>query len=1096
MKKLQVIIIVLFISLTICTLANFQVNAQSATIGTAGKMQSNWVFMAQNMEPRWLKHFEPSLTCTATINPTTANAGETKTYVIQIVNLQKAPPSYSGGTLKCANITIPSGFSSVTVTSAKHYDSNGNLKTTWNYGADASQIWVWEGSQGGDGATRGQYVNVTFSAKAPTSLGTYSWTTYVYKNAPSSSPFMWPTFCNSLGAVYGSQPTVTVSTAAGAATHLVVSSGIVQVAGTPFTVTVTAEDAYGNTAKGYTGTVHFSSSDSGSGVNLPSNYAFQAGDNGVKSFSVTLVTVGSQSVTATDTVTGSITGSQNSIIVNVGSLNHISVSPSAPSVTAGGQQTFVSTAYDQFNNLIGTVTSSTTWSIQSGAGGSWVQSTGTYTSQYSGSWTVTAVYSGKTATATLTVNAGTLASVSVSGPGSVTAGGTATFTATGYDALGNSLGVQTASWSIDAGAAGSWIGNVYTSHTAGSWTVTATVSGHTGTASLTVNAGSATHLVVSSGTSQVAGTPFTVTVTAEDAHGNTAAAYSGTVHFTSSDGQAVLPANSALSSGTGTFSLTLKTAGSQSITTTDTVTSSITGSESGIMVNHAAAASSVVVISPSGASVTAGATKTYSAEATDAYGNNWDATGSVTWSISSGAGGSWSSNVYTSATAGTWTVTADNGAGVTGTASLTVTHASAVSIAVSPATDSITAGNPETYSAEATDAYGNNWDATGSVTWSISSGAGGSWSSNVYTSATAGSWTVTGTYETTTATAQLTVNAVTYQITVTQSVHGTIVPGTTTVNYGATPSFTITPDAGYYIASITANGASVTVTSPSGQSYQFSAVSADGSLTATFAINTFTITVTQGANGVIAPGTTTVNYGATQSFTITPSTGYSIASLTVDGSPVAVASTYTFSNIQAPHTVSATFAITSTTPTASPPSPTPTGSPSPTPTVSPSSPRPTATPSSPTPTISPLSPTPTGSSPSPTPTVSPPSPTPLYLVLAAIIIAAAIIISVIAIKRSRRKPDNTLPNVLAANEKQEIASLKGKIGKIKNLEAEKKNLLLEIEELKKMADAKATALENEVGTLRDKVKSQKILMHRSEPRVDQRLKQNYKNKTF
>jgi uncharacterized protein (UPF0335 family) len=126
-------------------------------------------------------------------------------------------------------------------------------------------------------------------------------------------------------------------------------------------------------------------------------------------------------------------------------------------------------------------------------------------------------------------------------------------------------------------------------------------------------------------------------------------------------------------------------------------------------------------------------------------------------------------------------------------------------------------------------------------------------------------------------------------------------------------------------------------------------------------------------------------------------------------------------------------------------------------------------------------------------------------VLAAVIIAAAIIISVIAIKRSRRKPDNTLPNpenkykkinVLAANEKQEIASLKGTIEKIKNLETEKKNLLLEIEELKKMADAKATALESEVGTLWDKAKSQKILMHGSKPSVDQRLKKNYKNKTF
>ncbi len=60
-------------------------------------------------------------------------------------------------------------------------------------------------------------------------------------------------------------------------------------------------------------------------------------------------------------------------------------------------------------------------------------------------------------------------------------------------------------------------------------------------------------------------------------------------------------------------------------------------------------------------------------------------------------------------------------------------------------------------------------------------------------------------------------------------------------------------------------------------------------------------------------------------------------------------------------------------------------------------------------------------------------------------------------------------------------SLKNTIEKIKNLEAERKNLLLEIEGLKKMADAKAIALESEVGALRDDVKSLKVLINGSEP---------------
>ena len=117
----------------------------------------------------------------------------------------------------------------------------------------------------------------------------------------------------------------------------------------------------------------------------------------------------------------------------------------------------------------------------------------------------------------------------------------------------------------------------------------------------------------------------------------------------------------------------------------------------------------------------------------------------------------------------------------------------------------------------------------------------------------------------------------------------------------------------------------------------------------------YAITVTQTANGVIAPATTSVNYGGSQVFTITPSTGYSIASLTVDGSAVTVAASYTFTNVQAVHTITATYALI----------PTPTPTPTPVPTVAPTS-APTSTPkptAAPTPTVTP--------SPTPSPTTVP-----------------------------------------------------------------------------------------------------------------------------
>ena len=173
-------------------------------------------------------------------------------------------------------------------------------------------------------------------------------------------------------------------------------------------------------------------------------------------------------------------------------------------------------------------------------------------------------------------------------------------------------------------------------------------------------------------------------------------------------------------------------------------------------VNHSSAV--CVTVLPASATITAGGSQAFTATDKDAYGNTWVVTSSVTWSISAGADGSVSAGgVATATKVGTWTVKAVDSAGNVGTASLTVTHGSAVSIAVSPVSATIKAGSTETYKATATDAYGNSWDVTGSVTWSISCGAGGSWCGATYTSAKAGSWTVTARLDGVSGTASLTV---------------------------------------------------------------------------------------------------------------------------------------------------------------------------------------------------------------------------------------------------------------------------------------------------------------------------------------------------
>jgi hypothetical protein len=75
-------------------------------------------------------------------------------------------------------------------------------------------------------------------------------------------------------------------------------------------------------------------------------------------------------------------------------------------------------------------------------------------------------------------------------------------------------------------------------------------------------------------------------------------------------------------------------------------------------------------------------------------------------------------------------------------------------------------------------------------------------------------------------------------------------------------------------------------------------------------VTSFTIAASAGTNGSISPsGIVSVTQGSSQSFNITPAAGYTIASVTVDGANQGAINSYTFSNVQANHSISATFAI-------------------------------------------------------------------------------------------------------------------------------------------------------------------------------------------
>src|SRR5262249_31954895 len=93
-------------------------------------------------------------------------------------------------------------------------------------------------------------------------------------------------------------------------------------------------------------------------------------------------------------------------------------------------------------------------------------------------------------------------------------------------------------------------------------------------------------------------------------------------------------------------------------------------------------------------------------------------------------------------------------------------------------------------------------------------------------------------------------------------------------------------------------------------SYTFHNVQVDHTINASFAINVYAITASAGAHGAISPsGTVNASHGSDKTFTLTPADCYHVADVLVDGSSVGPVTTYTFTNITGPHTISATFDI-------------------------------------------------------------------------------------------------------------------------------------------------------------------------------------------
>ncbi len=146
----------------------------------------------------------------------------------------------------------------------------------------------------------------------------------------------------------------------------------------------------------------------------------------------------------------------------------------------------------------------------------------------------------------------------------------------------------------------------------------------------------------------------------------------------------------------------------------------------------------------------------------------------------------------------------------------------------------------------------------------------------------------------------------THTITASAGAYGQISPsGATTVTEGESRSYSISAFSGFHISNVAVDGVSVGAVS----SYTFNAVGADHTISAGFAVNTYTINATSGGNGSVSPaGSTSVAYSGSQAYTITPATGYHVSNVLVDGASVGPVENYTFTSVSSSHTISASFA--------------------------------------------------------------------------------------------------------------------------------------------------------------------------------------------
>jgi uncharacterized protein YjdB len=491
------------------------------------------------------------------------------------------------------------------------------------------------------------------------------------------------------------------------------------------------------------------------------------------------VAVGATTITAS---VGSVSGSA-ALTVTTAALVSIAVTPPTPSVALGNSQQFTATGTFT-DGSTQNLTSQVSWGSATSAIAS-INASGFAMTLAAGTTQITATSGSVTGSATLTVTPATLVTITVTpAMPMVHMGEAQQFVATGTFTDGSIQDItQMVSWSSSNAAVASismTTGSVGLATTLSEGTTTiiaaqGTVSGNT---TLTVNPAVLLSITLTpSSLTLPKGTSQQLVATGKYSDGTTQTLVAG-ITWSSSD------AAVATVSASGLVTAVAAT-GSATVTVQD-------GTVTGSLIMQVSGANLVSIgVSPSTASIPLGTTQQFTATGTYTDNSTQDLTASLQWmssnpsvatiSMSSGTNG-----LAQSLATGSTTVTALSGS-ISATATLSVTSAALVSIAIAPSNPTIDLGRSQQFTATGKYTDGSSNDLTSNVTWGaspatvavISSQTG---SQGLATSSGVGSATITATLGGVTSSTTLTVGPPTI-------VSIAVTPATSMISVGLTQQF-------------------------------------------------------------------------------------------------------------------------------------------------------------------------------------------------------------------------------------------------------------------------------------------------------------------